>query len=134
MYFAKTKQSSQQPNPNTFVLKTYRGDEAERNHKIEREAYTNLRLAGLPSPNIVAFYGSFIQDASYNLILEYADGGNLETFMKRTPKPESVEDILLFLDRLVNIVHGVQCIHGRIGNTGSASQVLNGYVLSSLNM
>ncbi|KAL8649187.1 MAG: hypothetical protein Q9210_004551 [Variospora velana] len=119
--------SSRQPNPNTFVLKTYRGDEAERNHKIEREAYINLRLAGRPSPNIVAFYGSFIQDASYNLILEYADRGNLETFMKRTPKPESVEDVVFFLDRLVNIVHGVQCIHGRIGNTGSASQVLNGW-------
>ncbi|KAL8919647.1 MAG: hypothetical protein Q9208_006679 [Pyrenodesmia sp. 3 TL-2023] len=118
--------SSQQPNPNTFVLKTYKGDEAERNHKIEREAYINLRLAGRPSPNIVAFYGSFIQDSSYNLILEYADRGNLETFMKRTPKPESVEEVLFFLDRLVNIVHGVQCIHGRIGNTGSASQVLNG--------
>ncbi|KAL8751864.1 MAG: hypothetical protein Q9199_006136 [Rusavskia elegans] len=102
-------------------------NEAERNHKIERDAYINLRLADRPSPNIVAFYGSFIQGASYNLILEYADRGNLETFMRKTPRPESVEDVLMFFDRLVHIVHGVQCIHGRIGNDRSASQVLNGW-------
>ncbi|KAL8747821.1 MAG: hypothetical protein Q9184_007549 [Pyrenodesmia sp. 2 TL-2023] len=103
VYFAETKQSSQQRNLNTFVLKTYRGDEAEENHKIEREAYTNLRLAGRPPPNIVAFYGSFIQDASYNLIMEYADQGNLETFMKRTPKPESVEDVIVFTAGLATL-------------------------------
>ncbi|KAL8896162.1 MAG: hypothetical protein Q9207_007843 [Kuettlingeria erythrocarpa] len=117
--------SSQQPHPNTFVLKTYRRDEAEKHHRIERDAYINLRWAGRPTPNIVAFYGSFIQGTSYNLILEYADRGNLRDFMRRTPKPESVEDVLLFFDRLVDIVQGVQCIHGRIGTTSSASQVLN---------
>lgn len=122
----------QQPRQNTFVLKTYRGKEAETNHKKEREAYMKLRGGGCPPPNIVAFYGWFIQGTSYNLILEYADQGTLEDYMERTAKPESIEDVLLFWDRLTQIILGVQSIHGRIGNDTSASQILNGYVVLML--
>lgn len=99
---------------------------AEENHKTERNAYAKLRLAGSSSPSIVAFYGSFIQGNSYNLIFEYADRGSLESFMERTIKPESPEDTLLFWDRLTNITHGLQWIHGKGGDDVSASQFLHG--------
>ncbi|KAL8718573.1 MAG: hypothetical protein Q9225_004303 [Loekoesia sp. 1 TL-2023] len=125
-HLAKTEQKSRQLHTNAFVLKTYRGKEAEENHKAERDAYMKLRWAGRPSPNIIAFYGWFTQGNSHNLILEYADQGTLESFMKRTVAPSHVEDVLLFWERLTSVMHGIQSIHGKIGNLRSASQILNG--------
>ncbi|KAL8934995.1 MAG: hypothetical protein Q9211_004940 [Gyalolechia sp. 1 TL-2023] len=123
----QSKNSSRQLHRNTFVLKTYRGPEAEENHKTERNAYMKLRWAGRPSPHIIAFYGWFTQGSSYNLILEYADEGTLENFLKRTPPPNQVEDVLRFWDRLTFVLHGIQSIHGKIGNFRSASQILKGW-------
>ena len=88
-----------------------------------------LRWAGKPSEHIVAYYGSFIHGNSYNVILEYADQGTLETFIKKTKSPSSPEETLLIWDRLFDVTHGLVTIHGKIGNDSSASQILNGYVL-----
>lgn len=126
---AKSEQKRRQQHKNTFVLKTYRSAEAEENYKAERDAYMKLRWSGNPTPHIIAFYGSFIHGNSYNIILEYADQGTLETFMKRTKSPSSPEDTLLLWDRLFGVIHGIMTIHGHIGNDSSASQILNGYVL-----
>lgn len=126
---AELEQNRRLQHKNTFVLKTYRSAEAEDNYKAERDAYMKLRWAGKPSPHIIAYYGGFIHGDSYNLILEYADQGTLETFMRNTESPLTVEDTLLFWDRLFDITHGVMTIHGKIGNNSSASQILNGYGL-----
>ena len=89
-----------------------------------------LRWAGKPSSHIVAYYGGFIHGNSYNIILEYADQGTLETFMRKIKSPSSPEDTLLFWDRLFDVTHGIMTIHGKIGKDSSASQILKGYVLS----
>lgn len=99
---------------NTFVLKTYRTAEAEENYKRERDAYMKLRWAGQPSPHIIAYYGGFIHGNSYNIILEYADQGTLESFMKNTESPPTIEDTILFWDRLSDITHGIMMIHDGI--------------------
>ena len=91
-----------------------------------------LRWSGRPSEHIVAYYGSFIHGDSYNIILEYADQGTLETFMRRTKSPSSAEETLLLWDRLLKVTHGLMTIHGKIGNDSSASQMLNGYVSRSI--
>ena len=114
---------------NTFVLKTYRPAEAEECYKAERDAYMKLRWGAKPSPYIVTYYGGFIHGNSYNIILEYADRGTLEDFMKETDQPASVEDNLRFWDRLSGITHGLLTIHGNTGAANSAYQFLNGYVL-----
>ena len=94
-----------------------------------------LRFAENPSPYIVAYYGGFVHGSTYNIILEYADQGTLEDFIRDTPTPSTIEDILLFWDRLFNIIHGVMNIHGlmthdgKTGKNSSASQILFGYVL-----
>lgn len=87
-----------------------------------------LRWGGKLPPYIIAYYGGFIHGNSYNIILEYADQGTLENFMRKTMSPSTIEDCLLFWDRLSNVTHGIMTIHGHIGNTSSASQILNGYV------
>ena len=93
-----------------------------------------LRWAGKPSPHIIAYYGGFIHGNSYNIILEYADQGTLETFMRKTKSPASAEHSLLLWDRLFDITHGIMTIHGEIGNESSASQILSGYVLAPFDM
>ena len=88
-----------------------------------------LRWGGELPPHIIAYYGGFIHGNSYNIILEYADQGTLETFMRKTKSPSTIEDTLLFWNRLFDITHGILTIHGNIGYNSSASQILNGYVL-----
>ncbi len=115
---------------NTFVLKSYRAAEAEENYKNERDAYMKLRWGGQLPPHIIAYYGGFVHNNSYNIILEYADQGTLEDFMKRTKSPSSIEDTLLLWYRLSDVAHGILTIHGNIGDSSSASQIFKGYVLS----
>jgi serine/threonine protein kinase len=125
----KMEQDHRQQCKNTFVLKTYREAEAEKSYKAERKAHMSLRLNGKPSPHIIACYGGFIHGNSYNLILEYADGGTLETFMRKTKPPSTIEDVLFFWDRLSDITHGIMCIHQTSRIESSPSQRLNGWVL-----
>lgn len=112
---------------NTFVLKTYRAADAEENYKAERDAYMKLRWAGKPSPHIIAYYGGFIHGDSYNIILEHADQGTLEGFMRNTMSPSTIEDTAIFWDRLFGVTHGIMTIHGNIGNDSSVSQIINGW-------
>lgn len=126
---AKLEQNRRRQHKNTFVLKTYRSAEAEGSYKTERDAYMKVRWNGEPPAHIITFYGGFIHGESYNIILEYADGGTLETFMRNTKSPSTIEDTLLFWDRLFNVTHGIMVIHGKSGNNCSASQILNGYKL-----
>lgn len=126
---AEWKQKRRRQHKNTFVLKTYRAADAEENYKAERDAYMKLRWAGKPSPHIIAYYGGFIHGDSYNIILEYADQGTLEDFMRNTKSPSTIEDTAIFWDRLFGVTHGIMTIHGNIGNYSSVSQIINGYVL-----
>ncbi|KAI4126118.1 MAG: hypothetical protein LQ338_003923, partial [Usnochroma carphineum] len=112
---------------NTFVLKTYRGADAKDQHKAERDAFINLRYDNKPSPNIIAYYGSFVDDDTYNIILEYADGGTFEDFMATRSKPPSEEAMLGFWNRLCSITHGLATIHGNPGPEPSGTPVLLGW-------
>ena len=129
---ANLEQKRRRQHKNTFVLKTYRDAEAQQNYKAERDAYVKLRWGGEPSEHIVAYYGSFIHGSSYNIILEYADQGTLEAFMRRTKSPSLPEETLLLWHRLFYVTHGLMTIHGKIANDTSASQILNGYVLYTI--
>ena len=88
----------------------------------------NLRYDSKPSPFVVAYYGSFIDDDTYNTFLEYADRGNLEDFMKTTPEPSTGEEMIEFWDRLCSISHGLALIHGTPASAPTGTSVLLGYV------
>lgn len=112
----------------TFVLKTYRGRDAKEQHDAEREAFIRLRYNQEPSPFIIAYYGSFYDHDTYSIILEYADGGNLDDFMRRTPEPPNREDMIEYWDRFCRITHGLAHIHGLQGSEIPGTSVLLGYV------
>lgn len=116
---------------NTFVLKTYRGPDAKDQYRQEQDAFLKLRHGNKPTPFVIAYYGSFVDDGTCNILLEYADRGNLEDFMKATTKPSTVEDMIQIWDRLCSITHGLSYIHGLPAGPPTRFPNLLGYVRSS---
>ncbi|KAL8713929.1 MAG: hypothetical protein Q9220_002075 [cf. Caloplaca sp. 1 TL-2023] len=96
----------------TFVLKTYRGEDAKNQFEAERDAFKRLRYDKMPTDSVIAYYGNFVDKDTYNIILEYADQGDLAKFLKRTPKPPTIEAMLEFWERLCRLAHGLATIHG----------------------
>ena len=122
------KQDSNHPRKNVFVIKTYRTSEARTYFETERNAFMSLRTAGRPPPNIIGFYGSFFRGETFNIILEYADLGNLEDFMQRVQPPSSIEDIITFWDRFFDVTHGLVTIHGTQEGNPKEPRSMLGYV------
>ena len=105
-------QSSQSQHANTYVLKTYDNNDttAKDFYKTEVDNFRRLR-SGKCDPNLLRYYGSFTQNGSYNLILEYADQGTLEDFFERVPPPSRPETIYKFWHGLVEILSALDAIH-----------------------
>ena len=119
---------AQQPKPNVFALKTYRTPEAAKYFENERSAFRQLRYGGRPPANIIAYYGSFVRDGTYNLILEYADRGTLDNYMKQTPEPKNISDITTFWERLFAVLGGLVQIHGTRRSATDGQNILLGYL------
>lgn len=99
------------PTCNTFVLKIQSSKSC---HKNELNAFTYFRSPTFgpgPSPNIVKFYGSFIQNGLGCMILEYVDGPNLLNYLTDTEPPESPTDRLLFWKSYWGLFEGLHRIH-----------------------
>lgn len=76
--------------------------------------------------NIIGFYGSFVRQQTYNIILEYADLGTLDEYMERTSPPSSAEDKMRFWERFLEVAHGLATIHGEDEHMGDGPQILLG--------
>ncbi|KAK3261228.1 hypothetical protein CYMTET_29855, partial [Cymbomonas tetramitiformis] len=71
-------------------------------------------LAKLAHPNVVAYYGSFMEDGDLNVVMEYADGGTLFQHIQRAKQPLSEEEILSIFAQLVlaiNHLHQKKILH-----------------------
>lgn len=79
------------PNQDIFVLKTYHSHKFEKLYINEVKALRMLKTS--PSSNIIAYYGSFQLNGTYNIILEHADRGDLAAlFRERAPKGTEIEE------------------------------------------
>ncbi|KAL8769016.1 MAG: hypothetical protein Q9209_004933 [Squamulea sp. 1 TL-2023] len=112
---------------NTFALKTYRTPEAQKYFENERDAFIRLRHGRRPHPNIIEFYGSFVRDGTYNIILEYADRGTLDDYMKNTPEPKTITEITTFWRNFFPVMHGLAHVHGTPGTASDGPNILLGY-------
>ncbi|KAK4444608.1 hypothetical protein QBC34DRAFT_487752 [Podospora aff. communis PSN243] len=101
---------NRRPIKNTFVFKLYMGKIYE--HAFKKHLQALLRVQKPPSPNIIEFYGSFRQLGNYCLVLEHADGGNLEEFFSCQPAPTTAEDVRQFWMSLLHVFAGLDRIHG----------------------
>ena len=89
-----------------------------------------LRYGGRPTANIIGYYGSFVRDGTYNLVLEYADRGTLEDFMNQMLEPKNISDITIFWERFLPVLGGLAQIHGTPGSPTDGPHILLGYSAS----
>ena len=109
-------------------MKTFLGERSQEYYEAERHAFSILSYGQVVNPSIVTCFGGFTRGQTQNLILEYADGGDLETYMTKTEfLLANGHDINMFWHRLSNVSLGLQAIHyNTIGSEGSASTSLLG--------
>jgi len=78
--------------------------------------------------NIVNFYGSYRQNDTFNVILEYADEGTLENYFQKVFPPRNGADIQHFWEALCGVlkaltqIHEVECQY-----TKSGPQIFQGW-------
>ncbi|RDW85934.1 hypothetical protein BP5796_04259 [Coleophoma crateriformis] len=123
---------AQLPNPisyseNIFVLKTYHKDEAETYYYNEVNAFRRLRNGGTSDTHIVTFYGSYMHNGTYNIILEYANQGNLENYFRKVYPPTCGGDIERFWIAICNIFKALACIHEVESNVSTGPQIFQGW-------
>lgn len=85
----------------------------------------------VPIP-IIKFLGSysFEHDETFNILLEYAPGGNMESMFQDATPPEGFEEILRFWERLLKLVTALKMIHYVRFEEHDDESVILGYVIS----
>ena len=96
----------------TYALKRYTSHDAQDDYHAEVAAFKGLqqRQSGRHS-NILAYYGCFEQKDNYNLMLEWADGGNLDEYMRRAAPPRTSHDIMILWNNILGLVRALKTIH-----------------------
>jgi len=59
----------------------------------------------------VGYYGSFVVKDSFNLILEYADKGDLDSYFRKNKQPTAPRDIFRFWKAFFRLIYGLLKIH-----------------------
>ncbi|KAL9039214.1 MAG: hypothetical protein Q9180_002660, partial [Flavoplaca navasiana] len=113
--------------PNTFALKTYRTPDAKRYFENERNAFIQLRYGYRPPKNIMEYYGSIVRRGTYSIILEYADRGTLDDYMKNTAEPKTVTEIRSFWENFLASMRGLVQIHGTHQPASDGPNILLGW-------
>ncbi|KAM3071948.1 hypothetical protein ACMFMG_008416 [Clarireedia jacksonii] len=104
---SRSANSTHERSTNTFVLKTYCGKDARTSYDKEVAAFCRLTKA----EGIIGFYGSWKQNGRYNILLEYADVGTLETFLLHTDPPDKDSDIIDLWESVFQLLQGLLKIH-----------------------
>jgi serine/threonine protein kinase len=71
-------------------------------------------LQKLDHPNIVKYYGHFYEDKKFYIVLEYIEGGDLESYLRKNKPPLPEEIVLSFFSQLVSglsYAHSFKIIH-----------------------
>lgn len=81
-----------------------------------------------PTPGLIVFYGGFQHRDTYNILLEYADGGTLEDVFQKLDPPSRGFEINAFWRSFLEIFKGVEGIHelSRDGQDLKGSKVFQG--------
>lgn len=97
---------------NTFLLKAYslQDGEPENEYHRENDAYSLMESSG-PSDNVVRFYGSFQQNGTGSLVMEYIQGGNLLEYLREDHYPQTLGDIHDFWFSISGLLKGLAKVH-----------------------
>ncbi|KAK1833928.1 kinase-like domain-containing protein [Podospora conica] len=108
--------------PSFVVLKEYSvtSNESEAYKMLENEFdfYANLGDNDDDFAHIVRYYGSFVQQGRFTLVLEYASQGTLADYFRNTPHPSTPSERERFWRAFFDLLLALQRIHdlGRARN------------------
>ncbi|KAI9793927.1 MAG: hypothetical protein M1816_007179 [Peltula sp. TS41687] len=122
----KSQRSPADPFPNTFVLKTYSSHREEEDYRNEVKAFAYLRN-GHTEPSMIGFYGSYVHDGTFNIILEYANQGTLEDYFQKVAPPCTGRDIYHFWRGLLEVIGALRMIHEVVFNDPENPQTFQGW-------
>lgn len=99
--------------PHTYIFKQFHGAHATEAYRKELKAFLHLSQTARSElgKSIIGFHGSFIQGESRTIILEYADHGTLEDFLRNTEAPQEAKRIMLLWEGLFVLLAAVHTIH-----------------------
>ena len=104
-----------------MVFKIYETVEGQR--AFTREVDVFEMLEDWASDVIVECFGSFMQRKKSVVMLEYADGGNLETFFTMNQQPKNFEEMERLWTELMKLLRALEFLHALRGAGGEASTV-----------
>ncbi|KAM7185597.1 Protein kinase-like domain containing protein [Naviculisporaceae sp. PSN 640] len=100
------------PSDGVYVLKSYQDERYRRLFLNESKALTTLHhKAG--NEHIVGYYGSFIQNGKFNLLLQFANAGSLLEYYRNPAvhPPKDPDAICQFWKSLLGILKGLHQVH-----------------------
>ncbi|KAM7214252.1 Protein kinase-like domain containing protein [Rhypophila decipiens] len=116
---------------NSIVFKRYVSHRAKELWENEVAIFTSIKDRG-PCDQIVEYYGSFCQNDTYTIMLEYADRGNLLSMMESEEAPSCVEELLRLWGGLAHLFKGLTRIHG-LGDSAPAGARVS-FILKSIHL
>ena len=114
---------------NYYAVKSMRKVDAHDSYDREAGAFKRLMEGGMRStPGIIQFFCGFKYKDTFNLVLEYADQGNLADYFHANEPPRGAEDIWDFWEKLLEITAAVTTIHQQRmpGNSRDQDKIING--------
>ncbi|KAH9834315.1 kinase-like protein [Teratosphaeria destructans] len=111
--------SSDDESPSTdpahcYAIKTFRHSrrDSEPSYEQEKTAFQLLtQTRDGASPGLIAFYGGFEYGDTFNILLEYADGGTLNEYMRDHDQPQTYQEAVDLWSHVFDTIKGLCCIH-----------------------
>lgn len=119
-------QNLSQEEASTFALKTYRSTDAKRFYETESNAFKRFLHRTNYREGIIGFNSSFIHGDTYNILLEYADRGTLETYFQTVQPPWSPDHVADFWNGFFGLAKALLLIHGELETDPTSLQVIQG--------
>jgi hypothetical protein len=86
-------------------VKTFHKESSQQKWEDEVNALVMLRSAlNSNRRGVIRFLGSFTHGATFNIILEHANGGTLENYFQTFPPPSLSRDIHHFWESLLRLI------------------------------
>ncbi|KAK4544430.1 hypothetical protein LTR36_004321 [Oleoguttula mirabilis] len=118
--------------PGTFISVSPRRQHAERYYSTEVHNFAQLTSrASTSTPGLIGFYGGFEHGDTFNILLEYANGGTLEDMFQQREPPSCGDDIIAFWNAFVEVLKALASIHDlkKEASDTMGHKVFQGYVV-----
>jgi serine/threonine protein kinase len=95
----------------TVAVKILREEFTRKPDFQERFLREAQAVARLSHPNLVTVYDFGMQDNCYFMVMEFVEGEDLKSFIRRTPTAERMQSLDLWLDLTIQICEGLGLAH-----------------------